>query len=142
MDVQQSNTSLNISGKKQIRDLQLAFNSVYPFLRIEFYKEQPGLKAGHKKYLEGSSSLTAAGLTNAGNMLISDSMTVSQLENQLKDNFGLKAHAFRKSGTMWLEITMTGNWSLKHQNQHGQELCEPIKTELLKDREEQDNSLE
>jgi hypothetical protein len=142
MNMRQNDTLLNVSGKNYIRDVQLAFNKAYPFLKIEFYKEPPPLKSGHKKYLEGSLPLTAAGLTTAGGMIISDSMTVYQLESELKNNFGLKAHAFRKSGSMWLEITMTGDWTLKHQNQHGQELSESTKIEPFKDKEAPDNSLE
>ncbi len=142
MNVQQKDTLLNVSGKGLIRDLQLAFNKAYPFLRIEFYKVQPSVKTGHTKYLEASLPLAAAGLTNPGSLVISDSMTVHQLEKELKNNFGLTAHAFRKSGSMWLEITMTGDWTLQHQNEHGQELSESPQIEPFNVKEAPDNSQE
>ena len=142
MKMQQNDILLNMSVKHHIGDLQLAFSKAYPFLKIEFYKESPAAKSSRKKYLDGSLPLTAAGLNGSGTMVISDSMTVYQLEKELRNNFGLNADAFRKSGIMWLEITMTGDWTLQHQNQQGKELSEPTKADLCKDKDVQDNSME
>jgi hypothetical protein len=138
----QENTYINILSSNRIADLQMAFNKAYPFLKLEFAGAHPSKRYGRKKYLDSSLPLSAAGLTHPGTMLISDSMTVDQLENKLKSDFGLKVNAFRKSGGTWLEISMTGGWSLKQQNQHGKELSEPLKTEPFKDIEAPDNSLE
>src|SRR6476660_551843 len=117
MKEQQGHTVLNLSRTDHIKDVQLAFNKAYPFLKIEFYKEPPAVKARQRKYMEGSLCFAAAGLTDSGSMVISDVMTVYQLEKEVKNTFGLNAHMFRKSGSIWLEITMSGNWTLKHQNQ-------------------------
>ncbi len=138
----QSDTVLNLSDRQSIADLQHLFTKAYPFLKIEFYKENPQRKPGKKQYLNSSLSLSAAGLTQAGHMKVNDAMTVDQLERQLKNNFGLKAHAFRKSGPIWLEISMTGNWTLQHQNNHGRELTEHVQAESIPDKELPDNSLE
>lgn len=49
-------------------------------------------------------------------------MKVSELEKLFKDKFKLAVQVFRKSGNLWLETTMTDNWSLLQQNNHGREI--------------------
>jgi len=63
-----------------------------------------------------------------GYLDIKDAMSVLELENALIDEFGLSAQVYRKSGNIWLETTMTDNWTLKQQNDHGRELTIGIKT--------------
>jgi hypothetical protein len=69
--------------------------------------------------------MTAAGLKQNGAIEIFDQMTVKQLETTFREKFGLNVQVARRSGSMWLETTMTDNWTLKHQNDHGRELSEP-----------------
>ena len=118
----QSQTILKLSAKDNIRDLQFAFSKRYPYLRIEFCKGDKSLIGEYRKYLSSSLPLSAAGLRGGGDVLISDSMTVDELENELKENFGLIIQALRKSGNVWLEINMSANWTLERQNEQGREL--------------------
>ena len=142
MTMPHAETVLNFSRKQSIGDLQYVFNRAYPFLKIEFYTDNPQRRPGKKQYLKSTLPLTAAGLTETGTMMLTDTMTVDQLEKQLKNKFGLKAHAFRKSGPVWLEISMTGNWTLQHQNNHGRELTEHVQFYSIPAREVQDNDQE
>ena len=119
-----SETRLTLSEKDNIRDLQFAFSQLYPYLRIEFYKGGNAQKGEYRKYLSSSLPLAAAGLRRGGDVLISDSMTVDELENELKQNFGLIMQALRKSGNVWLEINMSAKLTLGRQNQHGRELSD------------------
>jgi len=118
----QTETIIKLSEKDNIRDLQFAFSRLYPYLRIEFYKGDNAQKGEYRKYLSSSLPLSAAGLRRGGDVLISDTMTVDELENKLKENFGLIMQALRKSGNVWLEINMSANWTLERQNQQGREL--------------------
>ena len=138
----QNKRILKISGSDHISDLQSAFNKAYPFLRIEFYKETIPKVFKGQKYLSNTLPLAEAGLTHSGRMSINDLTTVDEFENKLNNSFGLKIHTFRKSGTMWLEITKTGNWTLQRQNQEGKELTDPVKVEDIEKKEAPDNSLE
>ena len=122
MMMPQSQTILKLSAKDNIRDLQFAFSKMYPYLRIEFCKGDKSLIGEYRKYLSSSLPLSAAGLRGGGDVLISDSMTVDELENELKENFGLIIQALRKSGNVWLEINMSANWTLERQNEQGREL--------------------
>jgi hypothetical protein len=49
-------------------------------------------------------------------------MKVKDLEKIFKDQFSLAMQVFRKSGNLWLETTMTDNWTLQQQNEHGREI--------------------
>jgi len=57
-----------------------------------------------------------------GELDIPDTLTVGELENLFMDRFGLSVQVFRRSGNLWLETTMTDNWTLKQQNDHGKEI--------------------
>ncbi|MFI5131557.1 MAG: hypothetical protein ACHQFX_16260 [Chitinophagales bacterium] len=117
---------LHISQHKTLGEIQKEFNKAYPFLKIEFYRNtEPGFA---RRHLNNSMSLTAAGLRKNGELELADLKTVGELENQFVENFGLTVQVSRRSGNLWLETTMTDNWTLKQQNDHGRELSEPTTT--------------
>ena len=58
-------------------------------------------------------------------------MKVNELEKIFKDRFNLAVQVFRKSGNLWLETTMTDNWTLQQQNNHGGEISTE-KTDIIK----------
>jgi hypothetical protein len=123
---------LEITNTRSIRDVQQEFNGEYPFLKIEFYKanhnnHHHSIGASKRQHLISSLAIKNAGLIKDGTIEINDLMTVGQLENIFHSEFGLSAQVSRKSGILWLETTMTDNWTLKQQNEHGKELSEPVR---------------
>ena len=112
---------LRISSKLPISDVQKTFSSTFPFLKIEFFRSGslhqllPGdqdIREAEKKITEGSIEITGE-------------MKVSELERALNRLFPLHAQVFRRSGNIWLETTMTDNWTLARQNEHGREISAP-----------------
>ena len=118
--------TLDIASTKNISEVQRDFNSLYPYLKIEFYSTNGNSGKAEKKHLQNSIPFKNAGLTRSGSIELSDYMTVGELENIFRTQFGLSAQVSRKSGILWLETTMTDKWTLKQQNDHGKELSEPI----------------
>lgn len=117
---------LQILQGRTLKETQDEFNSAYPYLRIEFYRSlEPGFA---RRHLKNTMPMIAAGLKQNGELEINDLMTVGQLESAFRDKFGLQVQVSRRSGTLWLETTMTNNWTLKQQNDHGRELSEPVKS--------------
>jgi len=49
-------------------------------------------------------------------------MTVAEMEERFRDIYGLGVQVFRKSGTIWLETTVTDGWTLEDQNKQGEAL--------------------
>lgn len=125
---------LDITQNKAISDVQKDFNREYPFLKIDFYKKSdPASGGATRNHLKNTLPIKAAGLTSQGHIEISDAMTVAQLEMIFREQFGLPVQVSRKSGTIWLETTISDNWTLKQQNDHGRELSEPLKNNLQPD---------
>lgn len=118
---------LNITQNKVISDVQKDFNRAYPFLKIDFYKlSDPQRGTATRTHINNTLSIKNAGLISQGDLEISDALTVGQLEKTFRDQFGLYVQVSRKSGNLWLETTISDNWTLKQQNDHGKELSEPI----------------
>ena len=117
---------LLISGEKLIKDLRQEFSIAYPYLQLEFFSNDGVRKTRYAafKKIDHEKALRDAGIqkNHQGYIEIKDSTTVLELESILMDKFGLSAQVFRKSGNIWLETTMTDDWTLKQQNDHGREI--------------------
>lgn len=116
---------LNIAPNRLIKDIQKEFNEIFPFLKLEFFKTKSFSRSefmahqiipSNRKIGEGQQEIID------GNIEVNENMKVKDLENIFKDRFRLAAQVFRKSGNLWLETTMTDNWTLQQQNDHGREI--------------------
>lgn len=117
--------NLEIAPDRLISDIQKEFNDIYPFLKLEFFNAKSLTRNDfsasliiprNRKLGDGQYGL------KAGTVEIEDGMKVSDLEQAFKNKFNLAAQVFRKSGNLWLETTMTDNWTLSQQNNHGREI--------------------
>jgi hypothetical protein len=118
---------IQISPERYVGDIQREFNDEFPYLKLEFYQnkvfQQPDF--GVAKMLSPHQKLEKAQTANlTGRIEILPEMKVSELEKKFKDQFSLVAQVFRRSGNSWLQTTMTDNWTLMHQNTHGQEISD------------------
>ena len=116
---------LNITPSRLISEIQNEFNQIFPFLKLEFFNnksfERSDFSASqiiprNRKLSDGQSDI------KEDNIEIEEDMKVSDLENLFKNKFRLAVQVFRKSGNLWLETTMTDNWTLLQQNNHGREI--------------------
>jgi|SRR5688572_13455438 len=117
-------TYLKVRKDRLVGDIQEDFNSAFPFLKIEFYK-----KAGStERHAIGKAvPLAKAGLLQEGVLRVDDDMSVGELEHIFSNQYGAYVQVSRKSGSLWLETTMTDKWTLRQQNEHGRELSVPEK---------------
>jgi hypothetical protein len=116
---------LHIAPNRLISDIQKEFNEAFPFLKIEFFKTKSFSRSDfmahqiippNRKIGDGQLAITD------GDIEVQAEMKVKELEKIFKDQFSLAAQVFRKSGNLWLETTMTDNWTLQQQNDHGYEI--------------------
>lgn len=122
---------MQLAKNKTISDVCQEFNSAYPFLRIDFYKYAQGTpRSAVNQKLNRSATLINAGIRGEGELEIIETMTVRELEQNFLNKFGLYVQVSRKSGSLWLETTISDNWILKQQNDHGRELSEPVKKDM------------
>ncbi|HET9431680.1 MAG TPA: hypothetical protein VFO70_10925 [Chitinophagaceae bacterium] len=115
---------LNISPSRLISDVQKDFNSEFPFLKIQFFQNRAFKpESSNSNLIPASTNIGKAQKElHEGDIEINGSMKVNELEKILNDEYSLKAQIFRLSGTIWLETTMTDNWTLSQQNEHGREI--------------------
>ena len=116
--------NLHIAPNRLIRDIQEEFNNIFPFLKLEFFNNKLSrTDFSAKQILPHSKRIGDSQIViTDGNIEIDEEMKVNELETILKDQFSLAVQIFRKSGNLWLETTMTDNWTLLQQNNHGREI--------------------
>jgi len=116
---------LQISPNRLVSEVQKDFNTIFPFLKIEFFRkkspQQADLPAAHivphnQKIGNAQSTISD------GDVEINADMKVKDIEKLFKEQFSLMAQIFRRSGNLWLQTTMTDNLTLAQQNEHGKEI--------------------
>ena len=116
---------LKITPNRLISDIQKEFNEAFPFLKLEFFNNKSFSRSHFSATQLFPASRKVGDIHTAikdADIEIKEEMRVNELENFFKEQFGLAVQVFRKSGTVWLETTMTDNWTLQQQNTHGKEL--------------------
>lgn len=121
-------STFTIHNSMTLKELQEAFNSVFPYLKLEFFIESHKVSEGSPKRLmvpgEWDETITIADIqpkSQVVEFVIDSDITVARLEEYLETYFGLHAQVFRLAGDTWLETTRTDEWSLAEQNHMGVE---------------------
>jgi|SRR5690348_3006080 len=109
-------------------DVKKVFTACYPFLKIEFYKKTFTNSQYKKETLPLNLPLVQLMKKPAKTIInIEKNKTVAELENDFL-LIGLKAEIFRKSGNVWVETSLTNNWTLQQQNAEAEELSRHLTT--------------
>lgn len=128
---------INIKDSLRIKDIQDAFTQKYPFLKIEFFTKAHKLHGGTRKEFMISSDQKIEDcrtLSNTGELDIYPLTTVAELEKQCKELFGLYIQVFRKSGDVWIETTVTDDWTLEKQNSEAESFFKDMQSRNKTDR--------
>ncbi|GAB1445086.1 MAG: hypothetical protein KF860_00485 [Cyclobacteriaceae bacterium] len=109
-------SALKIDEHKSVRDFQKEFTQLFPFLKIEFYKSSVG-EGGNKSQ---KTNILLAPNYVLGKKTISINIdrttTVAELKAIISEKTGVACLVYRKSGTIWIEISLTEDWTLDRQN--------------------------
>jgi hypothetical protein len=119
---------IQIQNQRKLEEIQTDFNSAFPYLKIEFFSGTHTRGGSSEKTGMLESGITVAECRTSGKegtLILREDMTVAELEQTFYREFGLPVQVFRKTDHhTWLETTATDFWTLKRQNQQGQELME------------------
>lgn len=108
---------LQIEAGKQVKQIQTDFNIRYPYLKIEMIRQHAGkAEAMHANEVIARVPATA--------ISIGTHQTVARLEQEFLEKAGLKVKVYRKFCNVWIETTLTNDWTLEQQNQEGKLLSE------------------
>ncbi|MBA3680378.1 MAG: hypothetical protein H0W73_04305 [Bacteroidetes bacterium] len=116
---------ININDHRKIFAIQEEFNTLFPYLKIEFFSKPHKVAGPSAKTIIKHNNKTLGEcrtIHNNGEITITPNLTVADLEQRFQDVYGLSLQIFRKSGKVWLETTLTDGWSLDEQNKQGEEL--------------------
>ena len=114
---------LKIDKRISVGDFQKEFNTTFPFLKIEFFKPSSNAEGGNYKtasFLTSRDQITSN--TNPTTISIDSLTTVAQLKKLLSEKLGLLILIYRKSGSMWIETSLTEDWSLERQNHEAEQM--------------------
>jgi hypothetical protein len=116
---------IQITDHVKISSIQEEFNRMFPYLKLEFFSK-PHKSGGTspRKLMKSNINTIGECRTNnkSGEIFVSPLITVSELEQQFSELYGLNVQVFRKSGNVWLETTVTDRWTLEEQNSQGEAL--------------------
>ena len=120
-------TDIIINDQKTIGEVQDAFQKHFPYLKIEFYKEEHETGQGSAQDDLLAKELTIGKVRTKheeGELSIHGNQKVSTLESAFQEVYGLNVQVFRKSGRLWLQTTTTDDWTLSEQNETAKEFAE------------------
>jgi hypothetical protein len=111
-----------IDNNRSLNEVQELFNDSFPYLKLEFCKgssqRRDALGIGKSTVRIGEFRMEQT----SGEIYISPTMTVFELERVFKEIYGLSICVYRKSGRSWLETVLTNDWTLQKQNTEGEKL--------------------
>ena len=112
---------LQINDQTTFREINLFFHEQFPYLSLRFFEQphQIGLGSAKADMVE---DIGAPSLAKTCTFAIDADLTAGQLEKWFETEAGLYAQVFRKSGSVWLETTHSGDaLSLTELNNKGRE---------------------
>ena len=130
------NRLIKIASARTTSEISNDFNSIFPFLKLAFFKNSHTEKEPSLKKEMISESVPVGDLENfkkEGEIELTPLMSVGAFETLMRDEFGLNVHVFRKSGTVWLETTTTDHLTIISQNALGKEKSTPAEKDDVSD---------
>ena len=115
-----------------ILEMNEAFQTSFPYLKLEcFTRHHRAFEGSPAQYLVKDHETRLGALNpglDAGDLLLSATQTVKELEAFFENRFGLFVQVFRKSHDVWLATSATDNLSLAEQNLRGERAEQPSET--------------
>lgn len=108
--------TLGIEKGRMVKELRQHFTTIYPYLTIQFIKKVSGKE---EAMLDNELFQSHPVVIN-----IDKNQTVGKLEEECFSKTGLKAKVYRRFCNVWIEATLTEDWTLEQQNEEGQLLSQ------------------
>jgi hypothetical protein len=111
-----------LEDSMHLPDVYEVFSKLFPFLKIEFFEKRSSGAVLRRFANEAQKTLKEFKYpyANGRKLVISPNTTVQELDKMFTETYALQLQVFRKSGNIWLETTVTDNWTLEEQNEQGE----------------------
>lgn len=112
---------IKIGDDTKFNEVQDKFAKVFPYLKVEFYKEKYSENEVSTKDRISSDKIISdqAKSFKQNKVDITSSQTVAELEKEFYEKFGITMQVSRKSGRIWIETSKTDDRTLESQNELG-----------------------
>ncbi len=113
---------MKILKNRQIKEVQEEFRNLFPGLKIKFYNKA---HASHQLSSKESEISNEAYFAEAFETLKEDDLpinprlSVKEFEQMMEDRCNVYVQVFRRSNDMWIQTSMSDDWSLGDQNTKG-----------------------
>lgn len=116
MSIRAETMHVRLFDGQTVGDIQQAFSQAFPYLKIDFFKnlELNGIRITKK--LEPP--FTIFNPTDVS-IDLEGTRTISEVKKDFLNITGLVTRIFRKSGNVWIETSLTDDWTLSRQNTEG-----------------------
>ena len=108
-----------IKDSQSLKEIQQAFSTQFPYLKVEFYSKKHGDFGGshiNDQLHPDQFVKDIRTIHTEGDIAIDPNMTVLVFEQLFEDKFGLHVQVFRKSGNIWIQTSVTDYLTLEMQN--------------------------
>ena len=104
--------------------MQQEFSQAFPFLKIEFFIQESVVKRPISTDQFLSLKREAGKNNKAGNnsIVLTPCLTTKELVKKCEELFGVSVRVYRRFSNLWLETSITENFTLQQQNDHVSEI--------------------
>lgn len=115
---------LYITSDKPVRDMQREFTEAFPFLKLEFFV--PGSAADRnittELFLPVGREQGDHDKAESKKIVLTPLLTTKDLTEKCEEMFGVTVKVYRRFSNLWLETSITENFTLQQQNDHVSEI--------------------
>lgn len=115
---------LYITPDRPVRDIQQEFSQAFPFLKLDFFTKGPAVKKriSNDQFLSIENGPGNQGSAEGKKLLLTPCLTIKQLVKTCDELFGVSVRVYRRLSNLWLETSITENFTLQQQNDHAREI--------------------
>jgi hypothetical protein len=123
------NKRISIGNRNIIKDIEDGFMLLYPYLKIEFFKIDENTRTMRSSKIEPDTLLNSlANISENQRINISSNRTVAEVTHEFEHALGTIVKVSRKSGNVWVAISVTEGWTLASQNTEGRNISNEMGT--------------
>ncbi len=118
-----------ITANKTLGEISAEFNQKFPYLKLDFFHHvhEPGKGNSPHDRMDSKLTIAEAGkFDHDENFSINGHLKVRSLEAHFQEEYGIGVQVLRRSGSLWLQSTVTDNWTLAKQNEEGRVDSMPV----------------
>ena len=121
-----------LQSNRKVGDIREEFNNSFPYLQLVFLSKKEDAKGvvATEEIEPGARLIEVSGILKEGDIEITSTETVKEVERRFEKQYGLPVRILRKQKGVWLDTIVTDDLTLHEQNTWGREASKPLKIKL------------